>query len=134
MAMMIMLTMMMLTMTNIMLNMGRPGVSFPAQPFLASPRLTASQWPLCIYRFPICNFVFVSFSLWISLIALLCPFTLQVGFPSEFSCPGLPDIKSMPRSIYGFPIFNSTLGGILYLPLFLIILPVCEHNGAKKLN
>ena len=122
--MMMMMMVMVRMMTRMMLSMGWPGVSFPAQPFLASPRLTASQWPLCIYRFPICNFVFVSFSLWISLIALLCPFTLKVGFPSEFSCPGLPDIKSMPRSIYGFPIFNSTLGGILYLPLFLIILPV----------
>ena len=48
-------------MMRMMLSMGRPGVSFPAEPFLASPTLTASQWPLCIYRFPICNFVFVVF-------------------------------------------------------------------------
>ena len=42
-------------------DVAQPGVSFPAPPFLAPALLTASQWPLCIYRFPICNFLFVPF-------------------------------------------------------------------------
>ena len=46
-------------------DVAQPGVSFPAQPFLAPARLTASQWPLCIYRFPICNFLFAPFCIFV---------------------------------------------------------------------
>ena len=40
---------------------GLAGCLLPSSAFSCLPRLTASQWPLCIYRFPICNFVFVAF-------------------------------------------------------------------------
>ena len=58
-------------------DVAQPGVSFPAPPFLALALLTASQWPLCIYRFPICNFLFAPF-----LHFRISPFL--VSFPANF--------------------------------------------------